>query len=151
MSLIPAFVDLAAVSEILSELGDEVEALAVLLCCDPAVAADMRALGLGRLLAQEALTEGIARGLTKLTVRMTIDQRGAIAVFEELGFRGEALLKDMSPAMVSNTISPSSATTSRKSRRSKPCLGSIRLSSASRPSPASPPYRHSKLDLESSK
>ncbi len=39
MSLIPAFVDLAAVSEILSELGDEVEALAVLLCCDPAVAA----------------------------------------------------------------------------------------------------------------
>lgn len=58
------------------------------------VAADMRALGLGRLLAQEALAEGIARGLTKLTVRMTIDQRGAIAVFEDLGFRGEALLKN---------------------------------------------------------
>jgi ribosomal protein S18 acetylase RimI-like enzyme len=58
------------------------------------VATDMRDRGLGRTLAQEALVEGIGRELTKLTVRMTIDQRGAIAVFEGLGFRGEALLKD---------------------------------------------------------
>lgn len=58
------------------------------------VAASMRERGLGRLLAQEALVEGVARGLAKLTVQMTIDQRGAIAVFEGLGFRGEALLKD---------------------------------------------------------
>lgn len=39
MSLIPTFVDLAAVAEILGELGNEVEALGVSLCCDPAVAA----------------------------------------------------------------------------------------------------------------
>ena len=58
------------------------------------VATSMRERGLGRLLAQEALIEGIARGLAKLTVRLTTDQRGAIAVFEGLGFRGEALLRD---------------------------------------------------------
>jgi len=58
------------------------------------VATEMRERGLGRALAQEALVEGIGRGLTKLTVQMTIDQRGAIAVFEGLGFSGEALLKD---------------------------------------------------------
>jgi ribosomal protein S18 acetylase RimI-like enzyme len=58
------------------------------------VATEMRDRGLGRTLAQEALVEGIGRGLTKLTVQMTIDQRGAIAVFEGLGFRGEALLKE---------------------------------------------------------
>ena len=39
MSLLPTFVDLAAVAEILGELGNEVEALGVSLCCDPAVAA----------------------------------------------------------------------------------------------------------------
>ena len=58
------------------------------------VASEMRERGLGRTLAQEALVEGISRGLTKLTVQMTIDQRGAIAVFEGLGFSGEALLKE---------------------------------------------------------
>ena len=58
------------------------------------VATEMRDRGLGRTLAQEALVEGIGRGLTKLTVQMTIDQRGAPAVFEGLGFRGEALLKE---------------------------------------------------------
>jgi ribosomal protein S18 acetylase RimI-like enzyme len=58
------------------------------------VASSMRDRGLGRMLAQESLREGIARGLTKLTVQMTTDQRGAIAVFESLGFRGEALLRD---------------------------------------------------------
>ncbi|MGL4542938.1 MAG: GNAT family N-acetyltransferase [Polymorphobacter sp.] len=58
------------------------------------VASEMRDHGLGRTLAQEALVEGISRELSKLTVCMTIDQRGAIAVFESLGFRGEALLKD---------------------------------------------------------
>ena len=34
------------------------------------------------------------RGLTKLTAQMTPDQSGSIALFESLGFRGEALLKD---------------------------------------------------------
>ena len=58
------------------------------------VAPDMRGQGLGHILAQEALATATAMGLEKLTVRMTIDQQAAIAVFESLGFRGEALLRD---------------------------------------------------------
>lgn len=48
--------------------------------------------GLGRMLMQECFAQALALGLTKLVARMTTDQRGAIAVFEELGFRAEALL-----------------------------------------------------------
>jgi RimJ/RimL family protein N-acetyltransferase len=55
---------------------------------------DMRGTGLGRLLVQDALALAVGRGLEKLIARMTPDQRGAIAVFQELGFRGEALLRD---------------------------------------------------------
>jgi len=54
----------------------------------------MRGTGLGRLLIQEALALAVGRGLTKLMARMTPDQRGAIAVFQDLGFRGEALLRE---------------------------------------------------------
>ncbi len=39
MSAVPAFVDLAAVADILGELGNELEALGASLCCDPMVAA----------------------------------------------------------------------------------------------------------------
>lgn len=58
------------------------------------VSPDMRGQGLGQILAQESINTAIAMGLEKLTVRMTIDQVAAIAVFESLGFRGEALLRD---------------------------------------------------------
>ncbi len=58
------------------------------------VSPDMRGQGLGHILAQEALATATAMGLEKLTVRMTVDQQAAIAVFESLGFRGEALLRD---------------------------------------------------------
>jgi L-amino acid N-acyltransferase YncA len=58
------------------------------------VSDDMRGSGLGRLLVQDTLALAVARGLEKLIARMTPDQRGAIAVFQELGFRGEALLRD---------------------------------------------------------
>ncbi len=58
------------------------------------VAPEMRGQGLGHILAQEAVATATAMGLEKLTVRMTIDQQAAIAVFESLGFRGEALLRD---------------------------------------------------------
>lgn len=57
---------------------------------DPA----MRGQGLGHILAQESMAMAVAMGLEKLTVRLTIDQQAAIAVFESLGFRGEALLRD---------------------------------------------------------
>ena len=58
------------------------------------VSEHMRGSGLGRLLVQDILALAVAGGLDKLTARMTPDQRGAIAVFQELGFRGEALLRD---------------------------------------------------------
>lgn len=58
------------------------------------VSPDMRGQGLGQMLAQESIATATAMGLEKLTVRMTIDQVAAIAVFESLGFRGEALLRD---------------------------------------------------------
>lgn len=58
------------------------------------VAPEMRNKGLGRLLIQECFRIAVARGLRKLTARMTVDQKGAVAIFEELGFSGEALLKN---------------------------------------------------------
>ncbi len=53
-----------------------------------------RATGLGRHLIQESFLIGLGLGLEKLTVRMTLDQESAIAVFEELGFRTEAHFRD---------------------------------------------------------
>ncbi len=50
--------------------------------------------GLGRILIQEAFLIGLDMGLEKLTVRMTLDQESAMAVFEELGFRREAMFRD---------------------------------------------------------
>lgn len=50
--------------------------------------------GIGRKLLETAIEQAISRGATKLTARMTPDQRGAITLFEEMGFRGEALLID---------------------------------------------------------
>ncbi len=58
------------------------------------VAPTMRHKGLGRLLIQECFLIAIELGLRKLMAQMTIDQEAAVAIFEELGFRGEALLKD---------------------------------------------------------
>ena len=58
------------------------------------VSPEFRQKGLGRQLIQEAVKTAIGMGLKKLTAQMTIDQRGAVAIFEEIGFRGEALLKD---------------------------------------------------------
>lgn len=53
-----------------------------------------RDIGLGRKLIQEAFLVGLDFGLEKLTARMTLDQDAAIAVFEELGFRREAMFRD---------------------------------------------------------
>jgi RimJ/RimL family protein N-acetyltransferase len=58
------------------------------------ISPEVRGLGLGQILAQESIATATAMGLEKLTVRMTVDQVAAIAVFESLGFRGEALLRD---------------------------------------------------------
>jgi GNAT superfamily N-acetyltransferase len=57
-----------------------------------AVAPDYRGKGLGRVLIQECFAMALELGLEKLTALMTVDQKGAVAVFESLGFRPEAML-----------------------------------------------------------
>jgi RimJ/RimL family protein N-acetyltransferase len=58
------------------------------------ISPEVRGNGLGTLLANELF--GIARrqGLKKLVARMAAEQKGAIQVFERLGFTAEALLAD---------------------------------------------------------
>lgn len=58
------------------------------------VATTARQHGLGRALIERCFRIALGKGLRKLTAQMTVDQKGAITVFEELGFRGEALLRD---------------------------------------------------------
>ncbi len=55
---------------------------------------EARDIGLGRELIQESFLIGLSLGLEKLTVRMTLDQESAIAVFEEMGFKNEALFRN---------------------------------------------------------
>jgi RimJ/RimL family protein N-acetyltransferase len=45
-------------------------------------------------LSQETFALALGAGLEKLSVQMTVDQRAAIALFESLGFKAEALLRD---------------------------------------------------------
>jgi ribosomal protein S18 acetylase RimI-like enzyme len=58
------------------------------------VAPAARGRGLGRLLAGHALKTAVGMGLSKLVVEVVAVQEGTIAMFNELGFRGEALLTD---------------------------------------------------------
>ncbi len=53
-----------------------------------------RGVGLGRLLTREGFNIALALGIEKIVARMTTDQTGARALFHELGFQNEALLKD---------------------------------------------------------
>jgi RimJ/RimL family protein N-acetyltransferase len=53
-----------------------------------------RGTGLGRVLAEHCIATARDLGLAKLTVRMTPDQGAALKVFEDMGFRPEALLRD---------------------------------------------------------
>lgn len=53
-----------------------------------------RGAGLGRDLLEGVFAIAGERALTKLSARMTPDQAGSVALFESLGFRGEALLRD---------------------------------------------------------
>ena len=55
---------------------------------------DVRGLGLGQLLTEAVFAQALDRGIEKIVAQFTIDQRGAIATFEELGFKAEALLRD---------------------------------------------------------
>jgi L-amino acid N-acyltransferase YncA len=54
----------------------------------------VRGFGLGRLLVREGFNIALALNVEKLLALMTPDQKGARALFLELGFQPEALLKD---------------------------------------------------------
>lgn len=58
------------------------------------VSPDRRGEGLGRDLLDAIFICAQQHGLAKLSARMTPDQFGSVALFESLGFRAEALLKD---------------------------------------------------------
>ena len=58
------------------------------------VSPDRRGAGVGRDLLESVFAIAHAHGLAKLSARMTPDQTGSLALFESLGFRAEALLKD---------------------------------------------------------
>jgi L-amino acid N-acyltransferase YncA len=58
------------------------------------VAPAARGKGLGALLTREAFAIALGLGIEKMVAQMTVDQRGARAVFEAMGFRPEALLRD---------------------------------------------------------
>lgn len=58
------------------------------------VTPEAREVGLGRTLIQESFLIGLDLALEKLTVRMLLDQERAITVFEEMGFKTEAMFRD---------------------------------------------------------
>ncbi|NMO00047.1 GNAT family N-acetyltransferase [Gordonia sp. TBRC 11910] len=58
------------------------------------VAHDARRLGIGRLLAQAAVTGALATGVDKLVIELDAEADGPIGTFLGLGFTGEALLRD---------------------------------------------------------
>jgi RimJ/RimL family protein N-acetyltransferase len=58
------------------------------------VSQDVRGQGVGRALSQETFAIALGAGLEKFSVQMTVDQQAAIALFESLGFKAEALLRD---------------------------------------------------------
>jgi L-amino acid N-acyltransferase YncA len=53
-----------------------------------------RGTGLGRRLIEEAFRLAVSLGIEKIVAQMTADQTGAIGVFETMGYRAEALLRD---------------------------------------------------------
>lgn len=54
----------------------------------------VRGKGVGRALIQACFALMLQSGIEKIVAQMTIDQQGAIAVFESLGFRSEGLLRE---------------------------------------------------------
>jgi RimJ/RimL family protein N-acetyltransferase len=58
------------------------------------VSQDVCGQGVGRTLSQETFALALGEGLDNLSAQMTVDQQAAIALFESLGFKAEALLRD---------------------------------------------------------
>jgi len=55
---------------------------------------ELRGMGVGNILAEEIFSIAQRLKLQKVVARMAFEQRGAIKVFEKLGFHAEALLTD---------------------------------------------------------
>jgi L-amino acid N-acyltransferase YncA len=58
------------------------------------VAVNARGIGLGRALSADAGELAVASGVEKLIAKLTPDQIGAVTVFETMGYKAEALLRD---------------------------------------------------------
>lgn len=58
------------------------------------VSSAARGLGVGRALMHDCYQMALAAGARKLVAHMTADQKGAISLFEGIGFKAEALLRD---------------------------------------------------------
>lgn len=58
------------------------------------ISPEYRSIGLGSLMANELFAIARDLGLQKIVARMASEQRGALQVFERLGFKAEALLAD---------------------------------------------------------
>jgi L-amino acid N-acyltransferase YncA len=58
------------------------------------ISGEMRGKGLGRALTEAIFAQALDQGIEKMVAQMTTDQGGAIATFEQLGFKAEALLRD---------------------------------------------------------
>ncbi len=98
-------IERGAITSVLAWKGDKVVGCGTIVC-DPhswsphvggirmVISTDVRGLGVGRALTQETFALALSMGLEKLTAQMTVDQTGAIAIFEGLGFKAEALLRD---------------------------------------------------------
>ncbi len=67
------------------------------------VAPTKRGNGLGRDLLEGVYAIALERRLEKITAQMTPDQIGSVMLFESLGFRAEALLKDQVRDRAGNT------------------------------------------------
>lgn len=98
-------IERGAIASLLALRGDEVVGCGTLvrdpLSWSPHVgeirlvtALDVRGKGVGRALSQETFALALEAGLERLVVQMTVDQTGAITIFEGLGFKAEALLRD---------------------------------------------------------
>jgi RimJ/RimL family protein N-acetyltransferase len=70
------------------------------------IAPEAQGRGIGRKLTQEAFAIALSLGLQKLVAQMTVDQKGAIAVLEGIGFRAEGLLREhvQDPAAMKHDI-----------------------------------------------
>lgn len=58
------------------------------------ISPSLRGTGFGRVLAQECMAMAVDGGAAKVMARLTPDQGAALKVFEDMGFRPEALLRD---------------------------------------------------------